>query len=262
MNRPEALRRHAAKQAAFAQRFVLGAGLFIALGAIGFGLWREARDPRFNPHLGAVRGLAHESEADVVAAMALAPDGNAWLIDRRAVRQRLEALPWVSTASVNVAWPNEVSVDLTERVPAARVELPQAQGQIAVPAVAVIDETQRVLVVSTDPQEYAQLPRLVVDPAPRPASAGQTLADRDVAQALSALRELRALGLTISAVAVAPSTGISATADRNLHVLFGDDEELAAKAQLFKAIVAKISTAARIAYVDVRSVRAPTVLYR
>lgn len=239
------------------------AWLLVAFGVIGYELYGEARDPRFAANIGTVGGLVHESEPEVVGAMALAPDQNAWLINRRAAERRIEGLPWVGRAAIHVTWPNQVTVDVTERTPMARVELSGDQMQPPIGASAIIDETQRVLAVTTSEDERAELPRIVVVPPPvGPVSAGETLANSDVTQALKALRELRTLGLPISAVAIAPSTGISVTANRNLRVLFGDDEELAKKAQLFEAIVAKISTPERIAYVDVRSVRAPTVLYR
>ncbi len=263
MSRPEPVRRHIVKQAATNQRVVFLAWLLVALGVIGYGLGSEVRDPRFAAIVGPVTGLVHESETEVVNAMALAPGQNAWLINRRGAERRIEALPWVGRASIHVTWPNEVAINVIERIPVATVELSGDRMQPLLQAFAVIDETRRVLAVTTDQDERAVLPRIVVLPPPAGAvSAGETLADADVTQALKALRELRSLGLAISAVAIAPSTGISATANRNLRVLFGDDEELAKKAQLFEAIVAKISTPERIAYVDVRSVRAPTVLYR
>ncbi len=263
MSRPEPVRRHVVKQAATNQRLVFLAWLLIALGAIGYELYAQARDPHFAANIGTVTGLAHESEGEVLGALALAPDQNAWLINRRAAEWRIERLPWVGRASLHVTWPNEVTIDVIERTPMATVDLSQDTTQPPRRAAAIIDETQRVLAVTTARDEHAELPRIVVLPPPvGPVSAGDTLANSDVTQALRALRELRTLGLPISAVGIAPSTGISVTANRNLRVLFGDDEELAKKAQLFEAIVAKISTPERIAYVDVRSVRAPTVLYR
>jgi cell division septal protein FtsQ len=146
----------------------------------------------------------------------------------------------------------------------ARVALaPFSGAEEPVPRYAAIDDTQRVLVISENPEFLGQLPLLVVSPPPSgDVTPGNALARREVEDALDAYRRLSVLGLQVSQVAIAPSTGISATADRNLRVLFGEDEDLAKKAQLFRAIVAKISTPSRIAYVDVRSIHAPTVLYR
>ena len=263
MSRPEQVRRSASKAAAGGRRNFFIACLVIALAAIASGLWREANNPRFEVQVGQMSGLVHESQDEVLAAAALAPKQNAWLIDRRAVERRVESLPWVSRASVTVSWPNVVSIDVVERSPVARVELVAADLAGTPPAFAVIDEACQVLAVTTDPGEWASLPALVVSP-PLDGSAqpGQRLDAGGVPQALDALHELRGLGLAVSAVSVAPATGIGATADRNLRVLFGDDDDLARKVSLFLAIAAKISTPERIAYVDVRSIRAPTVLYR
>jgi cell division protein FtsQ len=250
------------QQADTGRRITLAAGFALALVAISLSVWRESYDPRLAVSLGPVRGLVHTSEADVIAAAALPPNRNAWLINRGAVARRIEALPWIGRASLRVIWPNSLAIEVTERQPVARVELSPTQGEEPQARYAVVDETQRILSLRVSAQE-AQLPVLVVLPLPRSdATVGTALASKDIARALAALQALRALGLRVSEVAIAPSTGISATADRNLRVLFGDDEDLAKKAQLFEAIVAKISTPQRVAYVDVRSVRAPTVLYR
>lgn len=263
MSRPEAVRRPAAKAAASSRRTFLFLCLLVATASLTFAGWRSAHDPRLVAHLGAVIGTEHETSDDVIAAAAIDPQANAWLIDRRAVERRIEALPWVSVARVSVTWPNLVTISVSERTPVARVDLGGAQAEGSPPAFALIDATSRVLAVTTDPAQNAALPQVSVNPAPSGGTEpGQTLVSSDVSHALAALRELRSLGLLVSAVSVAPSTGIGATADRNLRVLFGDDDDLARKAALFLAIAAKISTPERIAYVDVRSVRAPTVLYR
>jgi cell division septal protein FtsQ len=264
MSRPEPVRRQTARNGAFARRALLAVGCALALAAICFGLAREVGNPRFWVELAPIRGLVHTSSDQVVAAAALPAQQNAWLLNRAALRRRIEALPWVGRVSLRVMWPNRLQIDVVERQPVARVAIAPLGGEEEpVPHFAVIDETQRVLAVSADPTDMASLPVLVLTPPPAgEAVPGSDLNSRDAAQALAAFKRLSALGLHVSEVAIAPSTGISATADRNLRVLFGEDEDLAKKAQLFQAIVAKISTTERIAYVDVRSIRAPTVLYR
>jgi cell division septal protein FtsQ len=164
-------------------------------------------------------------------------------------------------ARIYVTWPNRVTIAVVEREPVALVALGRSAGAGPGPAYALIDETQRVLTLDADPAATG-LPVLVVVPPPSGASAGTPIDRAEVGQALDAYRRLVVMGLRVSGVAIAPSTGISATADRNVRVLFGEDEDLAKKAELFQAIVAKISTPSRVAYIDVRSIRAPTVLYR
>ncbi len=233
-------------------------------GAAGYFAVHESRDPRFFAVADRVTGGEQTSRADIVAALNLPPDANAWLLDRRALRGRVERLPWIASARVAVRWPNKVDVAVVERRPSAIVVCGSQQGEEPAARYALIDDTQRVLAVAANPQLIggAALPLLLVTPPPAGASPGETLADKYVTQALQAGRDLNALGVHVSEIAIAPATGISATADRHLRVLFGENEELAEKARVFQAIVAKIAQPERIAYIDVRSVRAPTVLYR
>jgi cell division protein FtsQ len=233
----------------------------LAIGALAAGLWREASDPRLAVGLITVRGCEHTAAGDVVSAAAIPTGSNAWLINRGAVARRVEALPWVHTARLDVTWPNRATITIVEREPVALVALGRSSVTAPGPAYALIDETQRVLTLDADPAATG-LPVLVVVPPPSPVVAGGPIDRAEVGQALDAYRRLVAMGLHVSGVAIAPSTGISATADRNVRVLFGEDEDLAKKAELFQAIVAKISTPSRVAYIDVRSIRAPTVLYR
>lgn len=245
-----------------ASRALLLAACVLAGGAAGLGLWHEASNPRFSVQIVAIEGLGHTTSDDVVNAAALSPGQNAWLINRSAIAHRIETLPWVDQAALRVSWPNHLVIWISERRPVARVAL-SADIEDPAPRYAAIDESQRVLTVSEGQSDFSYLPVLVVTPPPSAdTQPGRELDRREVGQALDAYRRLSALGLSVSEVAIAPSTGISATADRNLRVLFGEDEDLAEKAQLFHSIVAKISTPSRVAYIDVRSIHAPTVLYR
>ncbi|MDQ6780564.1 MAG: FtsQ-type POTRA domain-containing protein [Candidatus Eremiobacteraeota bacterium] len=233
------------------------------LAALLYAGLRVSHDPRFNVVVGPISGLGHTGRGDVLQALALRPDQNAWLLNRRASAARVERLPWVKTAHVSIRWPNVLHVALSERQPVASVVLAAGNGEEPLPRYALIDPSQRVLTLARVREPQAGLPLLLITPAPNAAvQPGDALDNKSVGQALEALSRLKALGLQVSEVAIAPATGISARADRDLRVLFGDDEDLAKKAAVFQAIVAKISQPAHIAYIDVRSVRAPTVLYR
>ena len=266
MSRPRQVTRDAGRRSAAGRRAVLFTSCALASAAIAVGLWQEAKNPRFAVDIVSISGLEHTPPGQVVAAADLGNGQNAWMINRGALARRLEALPWVASVSLHVTWPNRLAIDVTERRPVAQVALAPLSGNArppAPPSYAAIDASQRVLEVTHDRHAFGSLPILAVTPPPTGnIEAGAALDRAEVGAALDAYRRLSAFGLTVSEVAIAPSTGISATADRNMRVLFGEDEDLARKAQLFQAIVAKISTPSRIAYVDVRSVRAPTVLYR
>jgi len=106
-----------------ASRGLLLAACVLAGGATGLGLWHEASNPRFAVQIVAIEGLGHTTSDDVVSAAALAPGRNAWLINRRVIARRIEALPWVDQAALRVSWPNHLVIWISERRPVARVAL-------------------------------------------------------------------------------------------------------------------------------------------
>jgi cell division protein FtsQ len=59
-------------------------------------------------------------------------------VNSATLERRVERLPWVATATVNVDWPSTVSIDIVERVPVAAEALPGG-------GYALLDSTGRVL---------------------------------------------------------------------------------------------------------------------
>jgi len=68
-----------------------------------------------------VAGERRQSAADVIAAAAIPPAAPMWQIDPGALRDRVAALPWVSTVTVTRSWPRTVRISVTERQPVAVV---------------------------------------------------------------------------------------------------------------------------------------------
>lgn len=96
---------------------------------------------------------AQQLNAETIAmAIGVEADRSLLAIDPAAARERIEALSWVSEASVIRLWPDRVSVILSEREPFA---LWQSEG-----AHRVIDHTGTVI-EAADPRDYAHLPRVV-----------------------------------------------------------------------------------------------------
>lgn len=110
---------------------LLGAGTFAAIHSSLLG----ARTVK-------VVGSAHVSDATVVKVAGLehAPP----LVDLSAsdIASKVEALPWVDTASVSVSWPSTVTIRVSSRTPVAVVAAP-GRGY------ALLDETGRVLEISS-----------------------------------------------------------------------------------------------------------------
>ena len=240
----------------------LGAAALVAFG------FKEASDPRFAYAALTVSGEAQTPMAEIIDAAGFARGANVWLLDTGGAERRIEALPWVATAAVRRAWPNRVSVKVTERKPAVRVRLGQASAEEPAEAEALVDASGRVLDVSAvgsgDPHEEqaAALPLIRLDPSPGGLQPGSSMSSDDFQQAYDALVQLRALGLRVSEVDLKPATGIMVTSDAGLRAILGTEDDLAKKVTLFKAIVPKIAAPENVVYVDLRSVRAPTVLYR
>ncbi len=261
--RAERLTRSARTGARAGRWVALSVGLVTGIGVAAFAFFRLVEDPRFCARVAGVSGAHRTSVADVIAAASLPACRNVWLVNRRAVAARVEALPWVQSAEVDIVWPAGLRIRLTERTPAALVVFDGATGSPE-PQAALIDATRRVLEL----QAYSTLrqpglARLRVPSLPSGSVwVGQTLHDPAVTEALDAMARLRALGLDVTAVRIDSATGIGVTANRRLHVLIGEPTDFARKAGLFLAIAARIASPERVAYVDLRSVVAPTILYR
>jgi cell division protein FtsQ len=138
--------------------------------------------PEFRIRMVAVSGAPRVSDAEIVAALDLAPDERAALgFDARAARRRIESLGWVERASVFVRPPQGLEIRIVQRTPAAlwrrgdRLSLLDRGG---------------VLIAELDgPGEWAGLP-LFVGPG----------AQAVLAEGLAIRDEAEAAGLTVAAL--------------------------------------------------------------
>ena len=255
-----------ARKKAFPDRRRSGVALIVviaALCAVAFFAFREAQDPRFALSSVDVSGARNTRASDIILAAALSKGSNVWLLDTASARRRVEALPWIATANVSRAWPNRVSISVSERTPVAAVLLPYGgSGEEPTAQVALIDATGRVLAIVAGGPGAADLPLFRIEPQPTALEPGATAGGDDVQHAYDAMVQLRALGLRVSEIDLKPSTGVTVTCAGGLRVILGSDDDLAKKVSLYKAIAPNITAPQKVVYVDLRSVRAPTVLYR
>ena len=243
---------------------ILGPLLIVAVVAgIGYAAVRASQDPRLALVAVNVTGCERSAPEDVIAAAALPVGQNIWLLDVAGAKNRIEALPWVSTTAIRRRWPNHVAVEIVERVPVARLVLPPGGGEEPSAGEALLDERLRVLAVGPPDPRDLRLPTLTVKSlssgAIRPGADLETTA---VAPALRALQSLQSGGLAVVSVELDDVTGIAAQSASGIHVLFGAPDDLARKIALFLSIEKKISRPRDVRYVDVRSLRAPTVLFK
>lgn len=231
--------------------------------AVGYGAFKVTTDPRL-----ALDGLkvtgAHRTPPAQIAAAAAFPFGeNTWLLDTGSAVRRIESLPWIESARIDRTWPNRVSISVTERVPVARLAIPVSRGaEEPVLQDALIDASLHVLAVGSAEPSTAGLTTFRIKPQPADIQAGSDESGTDVERIYDAMVQLRALGLRISELDLAPATGLRVTLAGGLHVILGSNDDFAKKVALYKAILPRIALPENVVYVDLRSVRAPTVLYR
>jgi cell division septal protein FtsQ len=257
----DAARRRRGAGATNVVRRAIVVALALALAAgIAYAAVKLSADPRLALGDVAVIG-AQRTGADTVLGAAALPSGrNIWLLETAGAERRVAALPWVASDKIQRAWPNRVSITVSERVAVARLSLDASSPGAPY---ALVDGQGRVLESGSDQPADAQLTWLVVRPLPPDAgTSGAQLGSTAVGDGLDALRRFGDLGVRMTEIEVDPITGISAITLSNVRVMFGGVDDLTTKLALFDAIAKRITRPQDIAYVDVRSTSAPTVQYR
>jgi cell division septal protein FtsQ len=87
-------------------------------------------------------GARHETALEIRRATGITRQTPLADISVAAVEARLDQLPWVARAEVAVVWPDQVRVEIAERVPVACIKLGKARF-------ALVDRTGRVLEIRT-----------------------------------------------------------------------------------------------------------------
>jgi cell division protein FtsQ len=105
-----------------------------------------------------VTGRSETSQTEILTAIGVQRGTPLLSVDIQAIRQRLIALPWVATATVERQFPNGLSVDITEAQPLA---LWQRQQQLY-----LVSRDGKVIETS-NLQKYAKLLVIVGDEAPQ-----------------------------------------------------------------------------------------------
>lgn len=247
-----------------AVRWAVGLVVLAAISGAAYGGVRESQDPRFALDRVDVSGCSRSRQADVLAAAALPAGMNIWLLDTTSAEKRIESLPWTNVATIARGWPNRVSITVVERRPAARLDLPPGgSGEEPVAGHALLDGQMHVLAVGADDPRDLRLPELKVAGLTADAVVpGADLSKTDAAVAYAAFRTLQDAGLTARSIDVGGVTGIGAETADDFRVLFGATDGLTQKVQLYRLIVVKIASPRQVAYIDLRSARAPTVLFK
>jgi cell division protein FtsQ len=255
---------------------VIGSAL---MAAAGYGI---AHSRLLVVHHVEVFGASHTSREQVLASARVGGGLLMIHVHTEQVAQRLDALPWVATAAVSRQWPTTITIRITERTPAALVAA--NPGQLG-----VVDDTGRVLALNPSPSPALSSPRSPRSPrapvatspshsqdlAPGPylptvvglepaGPPGSRLTDGQPLQAALALvaavrRDLVPSSTTwIKIIEVSDAGELSAILNPAVIIRLGQPDELDAKFQALRALLAQIPVNG-VATIDVRVPDAPVL---
>lgn len=209
-----ARRRAVRRRLSLRRRVLLGAlGAVVVLAALA---WPLSHTSLLSAKVVTVTGAAHTGDAAVLSASGLAGHPPMVDVDAGQAVRRIEALPWVATATVSLDWPDGVRVRVRERTAVAVVADGAGWGEL--------DRTGRVL--ATAPTPPAGLPHLVS--GPKPGQPGTTLAGARPSLAVAAALPV-AFGFLVTAVSRSPGGGVDLALSDGIGVVLGAPSELPAK---------------------------------
>ncbi|MBV9269656.1 MAG: FtsQ-type POTRA domain-containing protein [Candidatus Eremiobacteraeota bacterium] len=221
--------------------------------AVAVGAYYAATWPGFYPKRVSVVGNRAVASSEILARAAIVRTQNLWLQSAIRAERRIETIPDVRTASVRRTLPANVTIDVTERIPYARVRTPSGT--------AVVDSALRVL-DGTLPPASAPLPVFVTSNAEN-LEPGHFLAGERLRQLRADYERLRKAALPVRQMSLDKFGGLVATLPGNVAILFGEDSDLEKKASLVDPILSQLGQHHRaISALDLRAPSTPVVVYK
>ena len=234
---------------AVAQVAVLGGEVFVLLFMLA--------QPLFRARSIEVAGVRHLTAAQVRAELGLPPDRSIFFLNRGALEARLQALPWVRSASVSLALPDRVDVTVTEWSPIAVMTRGERTYYLNERGV-VLDQAD----------EAGGLP--VIDPrGAGPVRPGDAVVDPDLVRMLVALQRgfFAAFHVRVLSFGLDAQQVLTLRTDRGFAIIFGQMETADQRATLEAKLAALRSLATRVdlastplVYVNLMNPKAPAVL--
>ena len=207
--------------------------------------------PGLYPKAIGVEGNNRIPSGEIIAKARIDREKNLWLQNANAIVKRVEAIPYIETASLRRTPPADATIAVTERVPFAIVQ----SGDTRV----LVDHALRVLQEATDDQA---LPVLVGKANIR-ADPGIFIADSAVKTLRDRFDTLEAVHIQVSSLKEDKYGELIVVLRSGPEVLLGDDENLEKKIALIGPVLSQVGKAGRhIAKVDLRAPTAPVVIYR
>ncbi len=223
----------------------LGVALLAGAAAVA-AIW-----PGFYPRAVSVSGNQRISRGEILARAEIAPNRSIWLEDTGAIARRIEAIPYIASASVHRFPPGWVAIAVSEREPFAIVQ----SGPVSV----VVDRAMRVLAPATGDEQNVVIvlgPDLDLEP-------GSFVTVRDAFVLRDAYDAMIARHITPVSLSVDRYSGIVATMHGGLRVLLGGQNEFDRKLGLIDPILAQVvREQGRVAAIDLRAPATPVLVYR
>lgn len=236
---------------ALLQLGVLGAEIFAALFLLA--------QPAFRPQQVQVTGIHHVTAPQVIAALDLQQDRNIFFLNHADLQRRVEVLPWVKSASVTLALPNRVSVQVVEWTPSAVLQVGESSYYL--------NDRGEVL----DPAMEAGALPVINRPYFGGVKSGQTAVASELLPMLLQLRTGFAPAFKVSLMSFELDRRdvLSARTDRGWTVIFGqmvtsdDRASLDPKLAALRALSSRIDlTSTQIVYINLENPGAPAVQMR
>jgi len=228
-------------------RLVLG-GIAAALVLAAVGSVLLYRSPVLAVRDVAVTGNSRVSSARILSLAAMPADATFLRLPAAEMAARIQADPWVASASVERVFPAKVTIAVRERVPVALVDLGKARG------VWVVDATASFIATQTAANSVG-LP-IVRDVVANGSAISKKAPPPTMLNALKVLGgmggQLRASARYITAASI-DETAVF-TKDR-IEILFGEAKQMARKDFLARRILA--DQKGKVVFIDVRSVDRP-----
>jgi hypothetical protein len=224
----------------------------VVLGLTAVAAVAIANEPVFRLKHLAIAGLERVSRADVVERAAIDPRANVWLLNKRAIETRVEAIPYVLRAELHRRLPADVTIAIAERVPTSCVRDPAGR-------IVTIDDLDRVL--QNDCADATLVSYTLR--APIEARPGATLRDPELSRLEADARTLEGPERHFHSYAYDRFGQLVAMLPGGVAVEFGDEDELDRKERLIGPIYAQVGLrAGQIKAVDLRAPATPVVEFK
>jgi cell division septal protein FtsQ len=230
---------------------VLGAEVFATLFLLA--------QPVFRPRTLQVLGIQHVTASQVTTALNLQPDRNIFFLNHTDLQRRVQALPWVKSASVTLALPDRVSVRVVEWRPSAVLQVGESSYYL------------NDLGVVLDPATEAGALPVINRPNLGEVKSGQHAIASELLPLLLQLRAGFAPAFKVSLMSfeLDGHDVLSAQTNRGWTIIFGqmvtsdDRASLEAKLGALRALGSRIDlTSTQIVYINLENPGAPAVQMR